>query len=249
MESAEVAPESSANAPIASLERLATRRVPRKTWPIDLTWQWRNARLALTIPAPSTPRVQASSLPTPLQPACSDRRAGWSTRLGTHVQESKSSLAATATAAMRCGGVSTRAPALKLEAARGQAVRRAQAAASCAAVDARCLGIETRAVESSGMVLRCSCCRRMRCHVYAWQAYACMHACINGIYSVINRHFYLGACPHVYPHVKPRHLNPCTKHACLGLRSRPITPAEPKAGPMPRTCMHVNATRPEAERL
>eukprot|EP00955_Chlamydomonas_euryale_P079879 363353-Chlamydomonas_euryale.AAC.14 len=28
---------------------------------------------------------------------------------------------------------------------------------------------------------------------------------------------------------------------CRGRRSRPITPAEAKAGPRPRTCMHVHA--------
>eukprot|EP00955_Chlamydomonas_euryale_P067385 359832-Chlamydomonas_euryale.AAC.15 len=41
--------------------------------------------------------------------------------------------------------------------------------------------------------------------------------------------------------------HPCTKHACLGLWSQPITPASTSAGPGPRTCMHVRAPRPEFE--
>eukprot|EP00955_Chlamydomonas_euryale_P066748 359636-Chlamydomonas_euryale.AAC.2 len=40
---------------------------------------------------------------------------------------------------------------------------------------------------------------------------------------------------------------PCTKHACLGLRFRPIMPASASAGPRPRTCMHANASRPKAD--
>eukprot|EP00955_Chlamydomonas_euryale_P072353 361372-Chlamydomonas_euryale.AAC.1 len=59
----------------------------------------------------------------------------------------------------------------------------------------------------------------------------------------------LGVRPCVYPHVKPWQGHPCTRHACLGLRSRPITLASASAGPRPRTCMHVNAPRPEAEHL
>eukprot|EP00955_Chlamydomonas_euryale_P090759 364569-Chlamydomonas_euryale.AAC.13 len=47
--------------------------------------------------------------------------------------------------------------------------------------------------------------------------------------------------PRVYPNVKSRRGGPCTKHACLGLRSRPITPASAEASLRPRTCMHVNA--------
>eukprot|EP00955_Chlamydomonas_euryale_P117335 366466-Chlamydomonas_euryale.AAC.22 len=50
-----------------------------------------------------------------------------------------------------------------------------------------------------------------------------MHASINAIY--------------IWGH-------PCTKHAFLGLLSRPITPASASAGPRPRTSMHVNAARP-----
>eukprot|EP00955_Chlamydomonas_euryale_P024552 258763-Chlamydomonas_euryale.AAC.1 len=52
--------------------------------------------------------------------------------------------------------------------------------------------------------------------------------------------------PKRLPHVKSRRGGPCTI-ICRGRRSRPITPAEAKAGPRPGTCMHVNAPSPEVE--
>eukprot|EP00955_Chlamydomonas_euryale_P098527 365152-Chlamydomonas_euryale.AAC.6 len=57
-----------------------------------------------------------------------------------------------------------------------------------------------------------------------------MHASTHAVY--------VRGVPSVYPDAKPRQGGPCTKHSS-SRRSRPITPAEAKASPRPRTCMHV----------
>eukprot|EP00955_Chlamydomonas_euryale_P073369 361719-Chlamydomonas_euryale.AAC.6 len=47
-------------------------------------------------------------------------------------------------------------------------------------------------------------------------------------------------CGHVHALLMTRCMpgHPCTKHACLGHPSRPVTPAKAEAGPRPRTCMN-----------